>query len=429
MYRAGANRRSMADPHTGGPEPHPTNTQENITNVVEDDHEAQAVTDTSCLLNERRKRTRSSDAFTPADPAGRITTREVWKLISSLKDVIRRQTAVIETTQNELREIKHSQNILQEQNEKLHEEVKALRAQVESAPVAAATRTWAAVAANGRDTTPSLNHRQSEKEQNCIRISTQRTVVDPRDNDNSDGNVFGRYLPTDAVNNHIRTALQSDAATQEAQVAGIGTTKTGYLIRFQDIESAEVARNNSGWIQRLGNNTKLVKPRFGVVVHRTPTEEFDLGTGASPPTAEQIIQAAGKIIEENNLAKHGFHIEDLAWMKAKDKVLGKFASLGIWFDSAEGAEYMLRSGFLVNQHYIPYVERREIKKKRCFRCQRFGHLAWSCKETPRCGHCAGQHERERCPPGVRARCLDCSGEHPTGDRRCSSPVTFDSTRC
>lgn len=212
-------------------------------------------------------------------------------------------------------------------------------------------------------------------------------------------------------------------------MAGIGTTKTGYLIRFQDTESAEVARNNSGWIQRLGNNTKLVKPRFGVVVHRTPTEEFDLGTGASPPTAEQIIQAAGKIIEDNNLAKHGYHIEELAWMKAKDKVLGKFASLGIWFDSAEGAEYMLRSGFLVNQHYIPYVERREIKKKRCFRCQRFGHLAWSCKETPRCGHCAGQHERERCPPGVRARCLDCSGEHPTGDRRCSSPVTYDSTRC
>ena len=130
------------------------------------------------------------------------------------------------------------------------------------------------------------------------------------------------------------------------------------------------------------------------MVHRTPTEEFDLGTGASPPTAEQIIQAAGKIIEENNLAKHSFHIEDLAWIKAKDKILGKFASLGIWFDSAEGAEYMLCSSFLVNQHYIPYIERCKIKKKRYFRYQHFGHLAWLCKETPRYGHCAGQHKRE-----------------------------------
>jgi hypothetical protein len=38
----------------------------------------------------------------------------------------------------------------------------------------------------------------------------------------------------------------------------------------------------------------------------------------------------------------------------------------------------------------------------------------SFKETPRSGHYVGQHERQRCPPGVRARCLDCSDEHPTG---------------
>jgi hypothetical protein len=56
-------------------------------------------------------------------------------------------------------------------------------------------------------------------------------------------------------------------------------------------------------------------------------------------------------------------------------------------------------------------------------------LAWSCKETPRCGHCAGPHERQRCPPGVRARCLDCSGEHPTGDRQCSTPAIFNPSQC
>ncbi|KAJ5655065.1 hypothetical protein N7490_002068 [Penicillium lividum] len=100
---------------------------------------------------------------------------------------------------------------------------------------------------------------------------------------------------------------------------------------------------------------KLVKPRFGVVVHRTPTEEFDLETGAT--------QAAEEIIEDNDLMKHGFRIEELAWMKSKDKTLGKFASLGIWFDSAEGAEHMLREGFLVSGNCIHHVERREIKKE------------------------------------------------------------------
>ncbi|KAJ6103652.1 hypothetical protein N7486_003874 [Penicillium sp. IBT 16267x] len=258
----------MADPPTGGPETPPINTQETTASFTEEDLEVRATT-------EDRRGTRRGDAFAPSDPAGRITTKEVWKL-----------------------EIKHNQNVLQEQNEKLHEEVKALRAQIENAPPGTATRTWATVVANGGNGISPLSHQQPEKDQDCIRISTQRTFVDPRGNSNNDGNTFGRYLPIDAANNHIRTALQSDAATQDTQVAGIGTTKTGYIIRFKNAESAKMARNNTEWLQTLGNNTKLVKPRFGVVVHRTPTKEFDLEVGAVPATE--------KIINDNDLAEHGF---------------------------------------------------------------------------------------------------------------------------
>jgi hypothetical protein len=71
----------MADLPAGGPEPHPTNTQETIASVAGDDHQARTVIDTASLLNENRKRTRCGDAFTRSDPAGRITTREVWKLL------------------------------------------------------------------------------------------------------------------------------------------------------------------------------------------------------------------------------------------------------------------------------------------------------------------------------------------------------------
>lgn len=104
---------------------------------------------------------------------------------------------------------------------------------------------WRVVATGGNNASPQLNHDGTNKDQNCVRISTQRTVVDPADNDNSDGNTFGRYLPTDAANTHIRTALLNAPSTQDAQVAGIGTTKTGYVIRFKDPESAKAARNNT----------------------------------------------------------------------------------------------------------------------------------------------------------------------------------------
>lgn len=408
----------MADPPAGGPEPPPTNTQETIASFSVEEFQPRISSDAAQIIG---KRTRNGEVYTPAEGTGRITTREVWKLIDSLKDIINRQTTLIESTKADLEEVKHDQNVLREQNEKLHEEVRALRAQIEASPPPPPSRTWAAIAANGTSEPPQPNLQQPEKERNCVRISTQRSFVDPRDNDNNEGDTFGRYLATDSANAYIRTALLNTPATQDAQVAGIGTTKTGYLIRFKDPESAETARNNTEWLNELGNNTKLVKPRFGIVVHRTPTEDFDLENAN-----DQAIQ---KIMEENDLAERGFQIEELAWLKRKDKALGKFASLGIWFNSAEGADYILDYGLLVGQRQIGSVERREIKKKRCFRCQRFGHLAWSCRETPRCGHCAGQHERQRCPAGVRARCLDCSGEHPTGDRQCPTPATSNPHQC
>ncbi|KAJ9480490.1 hypothetical protein VN97_g13078, partial [Penicillium thymicola] len=90
-------------------------------------------------------------------------------------------------------------------------------------------------------------------------------------------------LPTPAANAHIRTALSKTLSTQDAQVAGIGTTKTGYVIRFKNQASAETARNNTEWLTELGNDTRLVKPRFGVAVHHIPTFGLISKTGKPKP--------------------------------------------------------------------------------------------------------------------------------------------------
>ncbi|KAJ5666541.1 uncharacterized protein N7477_008989 [Penicillium maclennaniae] len=253
----------MADPPAGGPEPPPTNTQESITSFSVEDFQPRISTDAAQIIG---KRTRNGEAYTPAEGIGRITTREVWKLIDSLKDIIH--------------QVKHDQNVLQEQNEKLYEEVRALRM-------------------NG-------------------------------------------------------TASES--------VVGIGTTKTGYVIQFKDTESAEAARYNTEWLNELGNNTKLVKPRFGVVVHRTPTEDFDLENANS--------DAIKKIMEENDLIGQGYRIKEVAWRKRKDKVLGKFASLGIWLDSAEGAEFILSNGLLrgrAKKHRAVAIVRANISANDAYR--------------------------------------------------------------
>ncbi|CAP91197.1 Pc13g01280 [Penicillium rubens Wisconsin 54-1255] len=112
---------------------------------------------------------------------------------------------------------------------------------------------------------------------------------------------FGRYLPIAEANNLIRTALLNVPFTQDVQVAGIGTTKTGYVIRFKDTASAEAARENNEWLRELGNETELVKPRFGAVVHHVPTEDW-----TSSETKKELFKRSWKRTTSRN---GGFRIE------------------------------------------------------------------------------------------------------------------------
>ncbi|KAJ5941436.1 zinc knuckle domain protein [Penicillium verrucosum] len=354
----------MADPPTGAPEPLATTTTRRGTGIVVTENLAPTTT----VRTRRHARVESEQTHAAPEPVeltntgtstGRVTTREIWQIIVHLQHTIEEQTTLIRATGTELREVKDNQNELQTQNEKLQEEIAALRSQVKERNAPTPTRSWAAVAASTDNPQPRETRRQTDKDKNCIRISTQRSVTEALGADNN-GDAFGRYLPTPAANAHIRTALSKTLSTQDAQVAGIGTTKTGYVIRFKNQASAETARTNTEWLTELGNDTRLVKPRFGVAVHHIPTFGLDL--------ENRKTEAIEKIANENDLTDRGFRIEDIAWLKKRDKELGTFASIGIWFDSLEAAEWMLDNGLLIDQRYIGRVEKCEIKKKRCFRC-------------------------------------------------------------
>lgn len=150
-----------------------------------------------------------------------------------------------------------------------------------------------------------------------------------------------------------------------------------------------------------------MKPRFGIVVHRVPTEDFELDTNKK--------WGIKQIMMENDLCEKGFQVEDIAWLKKRDTPMGKSAIMGIWLDLPEAAEWIITNGLLVGQRYIGSVEPYRVEKKRCRRCQGLGHLAWSCKERVKCGYCTGPHDQCHCFPGIRPRCSDCNGEYLTGD--------------
>lgn len=58
---------------------------------------------------------------------------------------------------------------------------------------------------------------------------------------------------------------------------------------------------------------------------------------------------------------------------------------------------------------------------RCFKCQRFGHVAAVCRGDQRCGKCGGQHDRRECDSN-ELKCCNCGGSHMAGFRGCVHAV-------
>lgn len=55
---------------------------------------------------------------------------------------------------------------------------------------------------------------------------------------------------------------------------------------------------------------------------------------------------------------------------------------------------------------------------RCYKCQRFGHIAAVCRAKPRCAKCGGEHDYGKCAEGTKIKCCNCGGEHSAAYKGC-----------
>lgn len=69
--------------------------------------------------------------------------------------------------------------------------------------------------------------------------------------------------------------------------------------------------------------------------------------------------------------------------------------------------------------YVSYAVRAYVPPPiRCFKCQKYGHVAAVCKGKQRCARCSGNHEYGKCEQGAHLKCCNCGGEHSAGFGGC-----------
>ena len=62
---------------------------------------------------------------------------------------------------------------------------------------------------------------------------------------------------------------------------------------------------------------------------------------------------------------------------------------------------------------------RKTQVKQCYRCQRFGHIAFDCKSKhQKCGRCCGETRQRRDCTASDPKCANCFGPHASSDRSC-----------
>lgn len=71
--------------------------------------------------------------------------------------------------------------------------------------------------------------------------------------------------------------------------------------------------------------------------------------------------------------------------------------------------------------YLSYMVRPYIPPPtRCFKCQRYGHVAAACRGKIRCAKCGGEHEYGKCKEGSKIICCNCGREHRAAYKGCEA---------
>lgn len=133
-----------------------------------------------------------------------------------------------------------------------------------------------------------------------------------------------------------------------------------------------------------------------------------------------------KALEEELLLRNSYIGDSLKLIKIiyRSKTDPSIGHVKLLFDSAQARDFALARGkvFAAGRR-INVVETDWNKEvRRCFKCQKYGHIAKSCAFRPACGRCAQQHETKSCDGRAKLQCVNCNKNHRSGDPACNEQI-------
>ena len=224
----------------------------------------------------------------------------------------------------------------------------------------------------------------------------------------------------------IEARLKAYPALKNAQVEVATQLKSGDIrLLMKTREGAETLKNAKEakeWVACFGKDAFVLIPSFGIVIHNVSTRQYQF-----PRDADKLAKT---IIDANAHRIPGAEIVYLDWLnrnRVKDQRI-QASSITINFSEAHHANAAWRSelswpSIEGNVHHDCEKYVRESRIIRCFKCQKPGHMTFSCKaETPTCKYCAQGHDSRGCENhlkiGFQPKCANCHGPHEASSPNC-----------
>ena len=231
-----------------------------------------------------------------------------------------------------------------------------------------------------------------------------------------------KELPAKATHEQIAKQLQTAIErTTEAEpkptIQGIQKLKSGD-IRIKCSTTAEANELRDMDWSTAYEGIEVRKPKYGIVVHRVPSQYINLD---SKETMTEMIQH----IEQQNESK-SLKILSIAPLRKKSNRPGPNSetkpihqSITIFTYDPNAADACIKQGTNIkwgtyrSERYAP-----QLRLTQCYNCQKFGHIARNCRSKHTCGKCSSHdHATPNCTT-EEPKCPACQGGHPSWHSEC-----------